>query len=175
MEINNTYYPEILVFMEHLLPTITQMTAAHMFSGTFCCLPCPRCPILCGRATFTPDVLSVCGCVPSLCQLFSIYIELHDCLPASNLICFLFYSPGACWGFQLTDVLLVRKEAVCCRTTKQDKLAFHHPSHTMASNSEWRTVQRTNSFVLIKCNDSMSLAAAGTVFLVVRDYAIFYG
>lgn len=59
---------------------------------------------------------------------------------------------------------------MCCRTTKHDQLA-RHQSHTKAPNSEWRTVQRTNPFVLIKCSDSMSLAA----FVVVREYALSYG
>lgn len=53
-------------------------------------------------------VLSVCGCVPVLRQLLSIYIELHDCDLASNLICFLFYSLGAHCVFQLSNVLPVR-------------------------------------------------------------------
>lgn len=45
-------------------------------------------------------VLSVCSRVPSLRQLLSICIELHDCVLASNLICFLFYNLSAHFVFQ---------------------------------------------------------------------------
>lgn len=102
--------------------------------------------ILPGAATHQSCCFVVLGLCP-LCQLLSIYIELHVCDLASNLICFLFCSFGAHCVFQLSNVLLVKKRRLCA--------AEWHIMQVTPGHS-----QKRNSFVLIKCNDLMSLAAA---------------
>lgn len=111
-------------------------------------------------------VLSVCGCVPFLRQLLSIYIELHDCDLASNLICFLFYSLSAHCAFQHSHVLLVRKEALCCRTP-------HHAGHTMAQQVENPTKSKFICFDQMQWFDYLSCCRH--IFVLVRDCDLFYG
>lgn len=105
-------------------------------------------------------VLSVCGCVPFLCQLLSIYIELHDCDLASNLICFLFYSLSAHCIFHLSNVLLVRREALCCR-------APHHPGPTMAEQAANPTKSKFICFDQMQWFDELSCCRL--IFVFVRD------
>lgn len=62
------------------------------------------CPVLTVQSIWScldqVHISLVCSRVPSLRQLLSISIELHDCVLASNLICFLFYNLSAHFVFQ---------------------------------------------------------------------------